>query len=166
MQGRVTLSHAFCLGATDEGLVDPLLEDLAASGVAVMTTGPAGWPAPSVARLATAGVTVCAGNDGVRDAWQPYGDADMLARANAVAQRNGFRRDEELALALDVCTRGGAAVMGLDGYGLEPGCVADFLLVDAETVAEAVARPPQRRRLVVKGGQVVARDGEALASAP
>jgi cytosine/creatinine deaminase len=137
MQGRVTLSHAFCLGATDEGLVDPLLEDLAASGVAVMTTGPAGWPAPSVARL-----------------------------ANAVAQRNGFRRDEELALALDVCTRGGAAVMGLDGYGLEPGCVADFLLVDAETVAEAVARPPQRRRLVVKGGQVVARDGEALTSAP
>ena len=160
MQGMVTVSHAFSLGDKNEDLVDRQVEDLAASGVAIMTTGPAGWMAPPVAKLRNAGVVVCAGSDGLRDAWHPYGDADMLARANAVAQRNGFVRDEELLTALETCTTGGAAVMRLENYGLAAGCQADFVLVEAETVAEAVARPPVRR-LVVKGGRVVARDGRA-----
>jgi cytosine/adenosine deaminase-related metal-dependent hydrolase len=53
-------------------------------------------------------------------------------------------------------------MMGVEAYGLEPGCRADFVLVDGETLAEAVvSRPP--RRLVVKGGRVVA--GEAAGNA-
>ncbi|MFO1038497.1 MAG: amidohydrolase family protein [Geminicoccaceae bacterium] len=161
MQGRVMLSHAFSLGADDPDLVAEQVEALATSGVAIMTTGPAGWPAPAVAQLQAAGVTICSGNDGMRDAWQPFGDGDMLARANAVAQRNEFRHDEELALALDTATGHAARAIGLDDYGLRVGALADFLLVDAETVAEAVASPPVRK-LVVKAGRIVARDGEVV----
>ena len=156
MQGKVMLSHAFSLGAEDPDLVAGQVEALAEAGVAIMTTGPAGWPAPAVAQLRAAGVTICSGNDGMRDAWQPYGDGDMLARANAVAQRNEFRRDEDLALALATATAQAAAALGLTGYGLAAGAMADFLLVEAETVAEAVAAPPSRRT-VVKAGRVVAR---------
>ena len=55
--------------------------------------------------------------------------------------------------------------MELPGYGLEEGCVADLVLVEAEAVAHAVAaRPP--RKLVVKRGRVVARDGRSLVEAP
>lgn len=158
MQGRVTLSHAFCLGEAEEDLVNALIEDLADSGVAIMTTGPAGWPAPPVGRLLAAGVRVCSGNDGIRDAWQPYGDGDMLSRATAVAQRNEFVSDEDLAAALSVCTFGGAAVMRLEHYGLGIGDKADFVLVEAESIAEAVARPPTRRR-VFKRGRLVADGG-------
>ena len=82
-----------------------------------------------------------------------------------VGLRNNFRRDDEVELALDVCTKGGAAVMALQDYGLAPGCQADFVLVDAETLAEAVVGHPPRR-LVVKRGAVVARDGQALLQAP
>lgn len=165
MGGRVTLSHAFCLGMPDQDRVDRLIDLLAESGIAILTTGPAGWPAPPVKRLVERGVLVCAGNDGIRDAWTPFGSGDMLERAALVAMRNGFRKDEDLALALDVCTRGGAAVMGLEGYGLEVGDAADFVLVEAECVAEAVAANPPRK-LVVKRGRVVARDGRALVEAP
>jgi cytosine/adenosine deaminase-related metal-dependent hydrolase len=112
-----------------------------------------------------AGVHVCSGSDGIRDTWGPYGNADMLERAMFVGLKNNFRRDDELAIALDVCTTGGAAVMEIPDYGIVPGCAADFVLVDGETVAEAiVARPP--RRLVVKRGRVVARDGAALFEVP
>ena len=52
-------------------------------------------------------------------------------------------------------THGGAAVLGLDGHGLEPGCRADLTLVAAETVAEAVVTHPPRS-LVLKAGRVVA----------
>ncbi|MNT90487.1 cytosine deaminase [compost metagenome] len=55
--------------------------------------------------------------------------------------------------------------MNLADYGLEPGCHADFVLVDAETVAEAIVSRPVRK-LVVKRGRVVAQDGRALAEAP
>lgn len=165
MQGQVTVSHAFCLGDPDAGLVGPLLEAMAALDVAVATTAPASRPAPAVARLRALGIRVCAGSDGVRDSWNPYGTADMLERAMLVGLRNNFRRETEMQLALDVCTHGGASVLRLGDYGLEPGCNADLVLLQAETPAEAVAAHPPRR-LVVKRGLIVARNGEALSKAP
>jgi cytosine/adenosine deaminase-related metal-dependent hydrolase len=85
----------------------------------------------------------------------------MLLRTFIVAYRNNFRRDDEIELALEMATAGGARVMGDTDYGLEPGRRADFVLVGGETHVEAVIdRPP--RWLVVKGGRIVARDGECL----
>lgn len=164
MQGKVTISHAFCLGA-DPVLVDPLIAQLAELDIAIMTTGPASRPAPPVKKLLQAGVRVCSGNDGIRDTWGPYGNADMLERAMFVGLRNNFRRDDELRMALDVCTVEGAKVMEIEGYGIEPGCKADFVILPGETVAEAlVTRSPRRR--VVKGGRIVARDGVSIRTAP
>ncbi|MDJ0389588.1 amidohydrolase family protein [Roseomonas sp. E05] len=165
MQGRVTVSHAFCLGDPDAALVSPLLERIAALDIAIATTAPASRPVPAAATLRRMGIRLCAGSDGIRDTWGPYGNGDMLERAMLLGLRNNFRRDEEVELALDICTAGGAAVMGLRDYGLAPGCQADFVLMEAESLAEAVvARPP--RKLVVKRGRVVARDGAALVKAP
>ena len=155
MQRRVMVSHAFCLGSPDAVLVDPLLAALAEAGIAIMTTGASSRPVPSVKRLAAAGVVCCAGSDGIRDTWGPYGNADMLERAMLVGLRNNLRRDDELALALDIVTINGARAIGLEGYGLAPGCAADLLLVDAETVAEAVAQHPCGRT-TIKAGRVVA----------
>lgn len=162
MAGRVVISHAFCLGMADAAVVDPLIAALVEAGIAIMTTGPASRPAPPVKRLVEAGVTVCAGSDGIRDTWGPYGNADMLERAMLVGLRNNLRRDDELALALDVVTTGGARALGVADYGLAPGCTGDLVLVDAETVAEAVAQRPGSRT-VVKRGRVVARDGVLVA---
>jgi cytosine deaminase len=161
MQGRVMASHAFCLGSIDAAAQDRLAAGLAEAGIAVLTTGPAGGPAPNVKRLLAAGVVVCGGSDGPRGTWSPYGRGDMLDRAAAIGQRNGFAKDEDLALALEVCTSIGARAIGLEGYGLAVGCFADAVLVECETVAEAVAAPPLRR-LVLRRGMVVARDGELM----
>ncbi|HEY5796871.1 MAG TPA: amidohydrolase family protein [Bosea sp. (in: a-proteobacteria)] len=164
MKGKVTISHAFSLGA-DPALVDPVIEQLAALDIAIMTTGPASRPAPPVKKLLAAGVRVCSGNDGIRDTWGPYGNADMLERAMFVGLRNNLRRDDELRLALDVCTTEGAKVMEIAGYGVGEGCTADFVILPGETVAEAiVTRSPKRR--VVKRGKIVARDGVSIRTAP
>nr|BFF22216.1 hypothetical protein GCM10025732_01810 [Glycomyces mayteni] len=66
--------------------------------------------------------------------------------------------DPEIELALAAGTHGGAAVLGLDGYGLAVGCNADLFAVTASAPAEAVVSVPTRK-LVVKRGAVVARDG-------
>lgn len=165
LQNNVTISHAFCLGMSDKTYAARLMEQLAKAQIHIMTTGPAARPAPPVKTLREAGVVVCSGSDGIRDTWGPYGNADMLERAMFIGLANNFRRDDDVELALDVCTQGGARVMGLDDYGLSIGSHADLVLVDGETLAEVVVnRAP--RRLVLKHGNVVARDGVCLIESP
>ena len=165
LQGRVTVSHAFCLGMADRDYARALIADLARERIAVMTTGAPSRPVPPIRECMEAGVVVCSGSDGIRDTWGPYGNADMLERAMLLGLRNNFRRDEEVEIALDVCTHGGAKVMALEGYGLEPGCVADLLLVPGEAPADVVVSRPAKRT-VIKGGRIVVRDGEPLVAAP
>jgi cytosine/adenosine deaminase-related metal-dependent hydrolase len=165
MEDKVTISHAFCLGMTDRDYVARLIEQLAKFRVHIATTGPASRPAPSVKKLREAGVVVCAGTDGMRDTWGPYGNADMVERAMFIGLCNKFRRDDEVEMALDVCTFGGAQVMALEDYGLDVGCKADLVLLEGETLTDVVVSRPQRK-LVIKNGQIVARDGAALVASP
>ncbi|WP_143684909.1 amidohydrolase family protein [Variovorax sp. KK3] len=164
LQGRVAISHGFCLGDLPEAECEALLARMARLGVALVTSAPAARSVPPLMRCRRAGVTVLAGNDGIRDTWTPYGNPDMLERAMLLGLRYNLRRDDELDVALDCVTAAGARGLGFEDYGLTTGCRADLVLVDARTVAEAVvARPP--RRLVVAGGRVVARDGALLPDA-
>jgi cytosine/creatinine deaminase len=107
---------------------------------------------------------VAGGNDGIRDTWTPYGQPDMLERAMLIGLRNNLRRDDEMAIAFETVTFRAASVCGFAGYGLEPGCRADFVLVRAHNVQEAVVARPVRQ-LVVSGGAVVAREGVLVSSA-
>jgi cytosine deaminase len=149
--GRVAVSHAFCLGTVDDARAGHLIEAMAEAGVGAVTYAPGNMPVPPLKRLRGAGVTMAVGTDGVRDAWTPYGNGDMLERAMMLAYRLGYRADGDLELALDAVIAGGAELLGLERHGLAVGCPADMVLVQAETIAEAVvSRPPERT--VLKGG--------------
>ena len=162
LAGRVTISHAFCLGMLEPARLDAVVRRLVDHDIAVMTHAPAGaTPFPPVRLLAERGVRLCTGSDGVRDAWSPLNTGDMLERAYLVAYRSGFHDDPGLELALRMATYGGAQVMGCAGYGLAVGAPADLVLVEAGSAAEAVALHPVRH-CVLKAGRVVARDGRAL----
>ena len=157
---RVAVSHAFALGAVDDGEFGRTAEALAGAGVAIMTNGPGSVPMPPVKRLIAAGVTVFAGSDNIRDAWSPYGNGDMLERAMLIGYRQGFLADADLELAFDLASGAAARVLGLADHGLRVGAAADLVAMKAGSISEAVAvRPP--RILVVKRGRVVARDGAA-----
>lgn len=160
MASKVTISHAFCLGSERGHIVNPLIDQILELDIAIVTTGPIGWSSPPIKRLIDAGVRVGGGSDGVRDTWKHYGNADMLERAMFIGMRNRFTRDDEMSAALDICTHGGAAVMNIEqgSYGLEVGCDADLFVIEADNVSLAVAMHPPRK-LVVKRGQVVGRDG-------
>ncbi|MCX7565963.1 amidohydrolase family protein [Sulfitobacter sp. F26169L] len=161
MQGKITVSHAFCLGMQDHARVSDLLDRIAALDVSLATTAPASRPVPSVAACRERGIPICAGNDGIRDTWTPYGNADMLERAMLVGLRNNFRADVEVTWALDTCTVDAARIMGLKDYGLEVGNRADLVLVDVGALSEAVTLRPARR-LVISAGQIVARNGQTV----
>ncbi len=161
LAGRVTISHAYCLGTFSLAELAPLADRLAALAVSIMTCAPSHVAVPPVAWLRGRGVNVCSGSDGIRDAWSPMGNGDMLERAMLIALRYGWSKDEDLAAAFDIATEGGARALGLDHYGLGAGRRADFVLMPAENLAAAVVDRGVDRT-VVSHGRVVARGGRFL----
>ncbi len=158
LQGKVAVSHAFALGSVPTDNAARAADILAKAGVAIMSHGPGGAAIPPLKLLKEHGVEVFGGSDNIRDSWSPFGNGDMLERAMMIGYRANFRHDEELSFAFEMVTSAPARVLGLADYGLRTGGPADFVVVAADTLAEAIAARP-RRKLVVKAGRVVARDG-------
>ncbi|MGA9849057.1 MAG: amidohydrolase [Roseiarcus sp.] len=162
LQGRLAVSHAFCLGELDDADFGWTAEALAEAGIAIMTTGPGPVPMPPVKRLKRYGVRVFCGSDNIRDAWSPFGNGDMLERAGIVCDRQNFRCDADLEEAFALATDAPAAVLGRP-TPLEVGARADFLILPAGSIAEAVASRPMDRA-VFRNGVMVARNGRLLAA--
>jgi len=158
LQGRVMVSHAYCLGMLDGRRQRSLIDALEAERIAVMTVGSPSAPALPLRILRQSGVVIASGSDGIQGTWEPWGNGDMLERAKYLAQRNGMTNDADLRDTASVCTFGGAEGIGLTDYGLSAGCRGDLVLVRARTLAEAVALTPQKRT-VIRRGRVVVRDG-------
>ena len=165
MQGKVEISHAFALGAPDQARVGALIEQIAELDIGILTTGAPSTTVPSMKQLRAAGIRLGAGCDGVRDTWGPFNLPDMMDRARIIGQKNGVRSDHDLRALLEVVSDGGAQIMRVHAYGVDPGCQADFLLFDAETIGEAVVQPATIP-LVVKGGRVTARNGQPVKAMP
>jgi cytosine/creatinine deaminase len=161
LAGRVAVSHAYALGQVDQAHQDRLIERIAEAGVTLVTAAVYSFPVPPIRKLHAAGVNLACGHDGIRDLWGPYGSGDMLERAMHVAYRSTFRRDQDIELALEAATYGGARTLGLASYGLRVGAPADLVVVAARTAAEAVVTRPVRE-LVLKGGRMVTRNGQVV----
>ncbi len=162
LKGRVAVSHAFCLGQVEPARLEQLITLLLDNDIAIMSHAPSGPTLfPPLRLLHERGVRLFTGSDGVRDAWTPLNNGDLLERAYLIAYRSGFRDDAGIELALHMATYGGALLMGVKDYGLQVGCTADLVVVEAETAAEAVVFHPARQ-WVIKRGRVVAQGGRCL----
>jgi cytosine/creatinine deaminase len=109
-----------------------------------------------VPELLAAGVNVAFGHDCVMDPWYALGSADMLDVASMGLHVAQMTSQAGMRACFDAVTVNGARALGLDGYGLAPGCLGDFVLLQARSPMEALRlRPP--RLLVVRRGAVLAR---------
>lgn len=166
MAGQVSFSHAYELGSVDEATARRLVEEFAELDISMATVAPSQQHGLPLVDLAEHGVRVGLGEDGQRDYWSPYGNADMLDRTWQLAFTHQFRRDELVDHCAVVATVGGASIMDSelwrpqstsDRPGIEVGAAAELVLLDGETVTSAVMdRLP--RRTVIHRGAVVAED--------
>ncbi|WP_151719037.1 amidohydrolase family protein [Gemmobacter serpentinus] len=151
LAGRVMISHAYCLGMIPEARLARIGRRLADLGISLMTSAPADTAVPPVEALTAMGVTVCCGSDGIRDAWSPLGNGDMLERAFLTAYRFDWNTDEDLRRALGCATHQAARAIGLADYGLHPGGRADFVMIACDGPGDALCRRPADRRVVRRG---------------
>ncbi len=141
-----------------EAAVAKLARRLADLGIAIMTAVPIDPAIPPVALLRQHGITVCCGSDGIRDAWSPMGNGDMLERAFLLAFRFEWSKDSEFAAAFDCAT-----ALGVAAHGLDVGNPADFMFLDAANIGDALCRRPAARS-IVRRGEVIAEAGKLLHS--
>jgi len=163
MQGRVTISHVFCLGMVSDSHFGKLAKLLADNQITIQSAGAGGTPLPPIKQLVEAGVPMCIGTDGVRDIWSGLNSVDMLDRIRLLAYRLRYKRDDEIEMLLQLATRGGARAMGDGTYGFEESRDADMLIMPGTNQKETVVDMPPRT-YVFKRGVLVAKDGECLQS--
>ena len=109
-----------------------------------------------VPEMLAAGIEVAFGHDCVMDPWYSLGSADMLEVAHMglhVAQMTG---QEAMRACFAAVTEAPARILGLQGYGLAPGCNADLVLLDAADPVEAI-RLRAGRRMVMRRGKMVSK---------
>jgi cytosine deaminase len=168
-QGRVAVGHLTELAACEPAEQDRLIASIRDAGLAVVTL-----PATDlylmgrgdtknvrrglvpVKRLLAAGVPVAAATNNVQNAFTPVGNADPLLLAYLLAVGAHMGTETDMAHLLDMLTRWPARIVygrTAGEHGLEVGCRADLVVLEARTLAEAVGAVPARR-WVVKGGRV------------
>lgn len=90
-------------------------------------------------RLQAAGVTVSLATNNVMNAFTPFGDASLVRIANLFANIAQLGRPADFAACLDLIGASAARLMNLEGYGIAPGNPADFVILAADTPANALA---------------------------
>ncbi|MBY4897859.1 amidohydrolase family protein [Cupriavidus sp. AU9028] len=176
LQGRVAGSHLTSMHSMDNYYVSKLLPLMREAGMAAIANPlinitlqgrhdsyPKRRGMTRVPELLAAGIPVAFGHDCVLDPWYGLGSGDMLEVAHMglhVAQMTG--QDAMLA-CFRAITDTPASILGLSDYGLEPGCRADLVLLQAADPVEAL-RLRATRLLVLRAGKVIARSAPALAS--
>ena len=151
-QGRVTISHAYCLGDLSQAEAGALAEMMAGLQISLITSVPIRFPIPPIPLLREKGVSISLGCDNIFDLWSPFGNGDILERAARLAERFAWRDEVSLSRALGFISGG---ITPLDGQGQRiwplVGDDASFVLIDASCSAEAVARLSRRQATLVKG---------------
>ena len=100
-------------------------------------------------------INVCFGHDDVFDPWYPLGTANMLQVLHMglhVCQLMGYGQIND---GLKLVTENSAKALGLQGYGVEVGNAANFIILPAENGFDAVRRQVPTR-YSVRYGKVIA----------
>jgi cytosine deaminase len=176
LQGRVAGSHLTSMHSMDNYYVSKLIPLMRESGVAAIANPlinitlqgrhdsyPKRRGMTRVPELLAAGVEVAFGHDCVMDPWYGLGSGDMLEVAHMglhVAQMTG---QEGMRACFDAVTAAPAKILGIDGYGIAPGCNADLVLLQARDPVEAI-RLRATRLAVIRRGRVIASTPPAIAT--
>ncbi len=105
--------------------------------------------------LMAAGLTVAFGHDCVMDPWYSLGSGDALDVAHMGLHVAQMTSRQGMQQCFDAITRNPARLLGLEGYGLQAGCNADFVLLHAKDPVEAL-RLKSARLGVWRRGQRIA----------
>lgn len=173
---RATGSHLTSMHSMDNYYVSKLLPLIAESGINAIANPlinitlqgrhdayPRRRGLTRIAELRAHGVPIALGQDCVMDPWYGLGGADMLDVAHMAVHAAPMTSREAIRWAFEAVTEIPARILGLDGYGLEVGCNADLVVLQAADPIEAV-RLRAARLAVIRRGRLIAQSAPRVTS--
>jgi cytosine deaminase len=167
--GRVAASHCGAMAAWNDYYAAKVIDMVATAGITISCNAhinlvcsarldrePRRRGIARVKELLTRGVNVVSSQDDVNDPYYPFGKPDPLECVSMIAHVAQLTLPHELEAAMAMVTENSAKAARIPDYGIAPGKRADFVVVGAPSVHEAIRLQPPRRH-VVKGGREVAR---------
>ncbi|KAB2872958.1 MAG: amidohydrolase family protein, partial [Burkholderiaceae bacterium] len=146
LHGRATGSHLTSMHSMDNAYAGKLIALIAEAGLSVVANPlinitlqgrydsyPKRRGMTRVPELQAAGVPVAFGHDCVLDPWYALGSADMLEVAAMGLHVGQLTSAAQMRACFDAVTTVPARILGLAGYGLELGCSADCVLLQARS---------------------------------
>ena len=163
-QGRVSLGHVTSLGAVEPERLAPMVDALRRADIHIVTL-----PATDlylggrtdthahrrgltpVKALLDGGVNVVYASNNVRNAFTPFGRADMLSVGNLLAHAAQLGTPAQQASVLEMATTRAARAIGLRDYGIAVGNQADLVIFDCERVDDILLDMPARSWVIKRG---------------
>ena len=168
LHGRVTGSHLTSMHSMDNYYVSKLLPLMAEAQLSVVSNPlinitlqgrhdsyPKRRGMTRVPEIMAAGMTVAFGQDCCMDPWYSMGSGDMLEVASMGLHVAQMTSQAAMGQCFDAVTKNPARILHLESYGLETGCNADFVLLQAQNPVEAIRLKATRLR-VYRRGQLLA----------
>jgi cytosine deaminase len=137
-EGRVTAQHARAMALYPEPYyrkVEALLKKARIGVVSDPQTGPL---YARVRDLYNAGVAVALGQDDIADAYYPFGQNNMLEVAFLAAHLMWMTTPQDMEILYDLITTKAAQALGIQAYALKEGNMANLVVLNAESVWEAI----------------------------
>jgi cytosine/creatinine deaminase len=163
--GRVTAGHCCSLDSALPDVQAQAIEAIARAGMSVISQPDlyrlgrgdghhVRRGLPPVRALLAAGVNTCLASNNVRDPFRPLGNLNPLEEALILAYGAHMDSTAELETLFQMVTLNPARALKLPAYGLEPGCRADLVVLDAPSPAAAVAGQALAS-YVIKNGRLI-----------
>lgn len=167
-QGRVSASHCEALATYDEIHAQKVMDLVKAAEINISTNPPISLALMArsdrepirrgltrVKQMWQMGINVFSSQDDVNDPYYPFGRNDQQEVASYLCHAAHMTFPDEILAAFRFVTHNAAKALRLQGYGLEPGCLADFNVLAAPTV-QHVLRLQQPPAWVIRHGKILA----------
>ncbi len=162
-EGRALAHHARAMQLYPDPYFERLIALLSAADIAVVSDPHTGPLHARVRELMAAGINVSLGQDDISDAYYAFGRNNMLEVAFLGAHLLWMMSENDMELLYDAVTVNPAAAIGHKTHRLEVGNAANLVVLEGETVAEAL-RFHAAPKAVVSHGHLVDRDSMRTAA--
>jgi cytosine deaminase len=175
LQRRVAGSHLTSMHSMDNYYVSKLLPLIAEAEITAIPnplinitlqgrhdTYPKRRGMTRVKEMTAMGINVALGHDCVMDPWYSLGSHNMLEVAHMAVHVGQMTGVAEMQAMYDAVTVNSAKAMQLDNYGLEVGCNADLVILQAHDKIEAIRLKPARL-FVIRRGKIISQTEPVVA---
>jgi cytosine deaminase len=156
--GRALAHHARAMQLYPDAYFARLLPLLTAAGVAVVSDPHTGPLHARVRDLLAAGINVSLGQDDISDAYYAYGRNNMLEVAFLGSHLLWMMAHDDMELLYDAITINPADAIGLEDHRVAVGNQANLVVLEGDSIAEAL-RFHAAPRAVVSHGCLVDQEG-------